>query len=48
MGKKKKVPKQVDKILGAMETRWAGEVNLSVSVDSLKICNEVGGMIILI
>ena len=25
--------------------RWAGEVNLSISVESLKISDEVGGMV---
>lgn len=40
--KKRKVPKQITKLLGPMDNRWAGDVNLSVSVDHLKISNAAG------
>lgn len=35
--KKRKSQKQLNRLLGAMDTRWAGEVNLTVSAESLRI-----------
>ncbi len=31
--------------IAGSDVRWAGEVNLSISVESLKISDEVGGMV---
>lgn len=36
--KKRKLPKMLQKLLGEIDAHWASEVNLSISVDSLKIC----------
>ncbi|KAL5481264.1 hypothetical protein EMCRGX_G021395 [Ephydatia muelleri] len=36
--KKRKLPKMLQKLLGELDTHWAGDVNLSISVESLKIC----------
>jgi len=32
-------------VAAGTDVRWAGEVNLSISVESLKISDEVGGMV---
>ncbi|CAI8038476.1 SHC-transforming protein 4 [Geodia barretti] len=35
--KRRKIPKQLNRLLGEADTRWAGEVNLAVSAESLRI-----------
>lgn len=43
--KKRKVPKQISKLLGAGDVRWSGEMNLSISVENLTISNAAGMVI---
>ncbi|XP_064390629.1 SHC-transforming protein 1-like [Halichondria panicea] len=44
--KKRKVPKQITKVLGEVDTRTTGDMNLSVSVDSLRISTLTGAEVI--